>query len=383
MYMANEAAMGKMRRQSGKLQRQLQESNDRYELVAKATNDVIYDLDIAASSIVWNDALYSKYGYPADEPAGSVEWWAGHIHPDDAARLEAEISRLMADRRSTWQSQYRFRKANGDYAIVRDRAFVLRDNKGQAIRIIGSMLDITEAERLDRAKDEFSSLVSHQLRTPLTIIQLYSGMLRDGLIGKLQPDQLEYIEHINNASHRLIKLVSNILNISRIELDKIKQEPVPTEVNRFIQQIVDDLQPIAHDRHVDLRFKPLGHTARFVLDQGLCTEIVHNLITNAIHYSPEGKGRVEVGCTVSSKGLQLRVRDNGIGIPSAAQPHIFSRFYRADNAVRTGAEGTGLGLYLTRLIAEAMGGTVSFSSQEGKGTTFRVFLPAPGQHPTS
>lgn len=366
--------MGKAK-QSSALRRQLQESNDRYELVAKATNDVIYDLDVAASTVTWNDALYSKYGYPTDEPVSSIEWWASHIHPDDAARLEVEISQLMENQVNTWQSQYRFRKANGDYAVVRDRAFVQRDDKGQAIRIIGSMMDITEAERLDRAKDEFSSLVSHQLRTPLTVIQLYSSMLRDGLVGALQPDQLEYVEHINTASQRLIKLVSNILNISRIELDKIKQEPVLTELDPFIQQIIDGLQPIAHGRRVRLRFKSAGTGARFMLDQSLCTEIIHNLTTNAIHYSPEGRGKVEISYVVTSKGLRLRVRDNGIGIPKAAQPHIFSRFYRADNAVKSDSEGTGLGLYLTRLVTQTMGGEVRFSSHEGKGTTFYVFLP--------
>lgn len=363
-------------RRTQRLRRQLQESNDRYELVAKATNDVIYDLDISQGTVVWNDALYDKYGYRRTEPAGTVEWWAAHVHPDDAARIEAEIGGLLSNDHDTWQSRYRFRTADGSYAVVRDRAFVLRGDDGQPRRIIGSMLDITESDRLDRAKDEFSSLVSHQLRTPLTIIQLYSDMLGGGMLGGLTDDQTEYLQRINNASRRLSRLVGNILDISRLEMAKSACNPQPTDLATYVASLVGELRPLAAGRGISLQVRGQAGCPSVALDQSMLREVLLNLLTNAIHYSPAGSGRVRLSYRVSGGRCSISVSDNGIGIPAAARPHIFGRFYRADNAADSGSEGTGLGLYLSRLLTEAMGGDISYSSTAGKGTVFRVRIPS-------
>jgi PAS domain S-box-containing protein len=367
------------RSRAERLQRKLEESNERYALVAKATNDVIYDLNIDKGTVVWNDALYTKYGYRRSERAGTVEWWADHIDPEDALRLEAEIGELLLNDQDTWQSRYRFRKADGSYAVIQDRAYVLRGPDGKPQRIIGSMLDVTEADKLDRAKDEFTSLVSHQLRTPLTVIQFYSTMLCDGLLGPMQREQLEHVQRIQSASIRLIKLVSNILNISRIEMDRIPLQTVPTNLSAYVRGTVETMQPVARERNVKLTYKPpKPGNDEIAIDQVLLGEVIQNLIANAIHYSPAGTGRVAVSLLHEADGYRIDVRDNGIGIPAASQPRIFTRFYRADNAVETGCEGTGLGLYLCRLIMENSGGSIVFRSTEGKGTTFSIRLPLGG-----
>jgi two-component system CheB/CheR fusion protein len=357
------------------LKRQLQESNERYALIAKATNDVIYDLDLVEGAVEWNDVLYAKYGYDQTEPANTLEWWAGHVHPDDAERIENEIGELLLNNHDTWQSQYRFLKADGEYAVVRDRAYVQRDHAGMPMRIIGSMLDITESERLDRAKDEFTSLVSHQLRTPLTIIQLYSAMLADGVLGRLKPDQLDHVQRINHASEQLISLVGNILNISRLELDRVHPRLEPTDIYGFIVSIVKELRPLARERHITITMCRNPGLPPLRIDRVLFGEVAKNILTNAIHYSPANRGKVRIAIAGAKDGYILSVQDNGIGIPASARSHIFSRFYRANNAIQTGADGTGLGLYLVKLIVEALGGTISFESIEGRGTTFFVQLP--------
>src|SRR5688572_11658912 len=167
------------------LERQLQASIERYELLSRATNDAIYDLDIQSGIVSWNKALYDAYGYPKREPCNTLEWWTSHIHPDDALEVESGLSKLLISKRYTWSCDYRFRKANGSYAHVRNRAFVQRGISGEPVRIIGSLFDMTHEKQLEQAKDEFISLVSHQLRTPLTIIRLFSDMLGAGLAGPL------------------------------------------------------------------------------------------------------------------------------------------------------------------------------------------------------
>lgn len=359
------------------LRYQLQESNDRYALVAKATNDVIYDLNIASGIVIWNDTLYSKYGYSEHEPVASVEWWTSHIHPDDAMRVEREFGELIDNNQDTWQSEYRFCKANGEYAVVRDRAYVLRDHDGAPKRIIGSMLDITETAKLNRAKDEFTSLVSHQLRTPLTVIQLYSAMLEQGIFGSMQPDQLEHVHRINEATDRLIKLVGDILNISRIEMDRMQLHNVETNLNDFIRLCIAQVKPLAAERAIELKFASYRAAKPLPLDPAIFGEVIQNLLTNAIRYSPDSS-TIEVAVKGRDQTYVISIADHGIGIPVKDQPHIFERFYRASNAQDTAHDGTGLGLYLAKLIMENVGGQVDFTSRPSQGTTFYVTLPMQG-----
>lgn len=360
------------------LEQQLQASIERYELLARATNDAIYDMDIQAGSVSWNDALYSAYGYARTEACSTLEWWANHVHPDDALDVEAGLTRLLLSNRHTWVSDYRFLKADGSYAHVRNRAFVQRGAGGEPIRIIGSLFDMTHEKQLDRAKDEFISLVSHQLRTPLTIIRLFSDMLASGRTGPLNDRQKNYAEKISAASVRMIALVGDILNISRIELDRLKIEPTPIDVNVLIETQIEELRPLIRGKNLRLRFAPSKTSEPLPVDPLIFSQIVHNLLTNAIRYTEAGKGVITVRFSRQKTGYVLSVRDNGIGIPTRAQPLIFTRFYRAENAASMIGEGSGLGLYLVKIIADICKGKVWFKCAEDKGSIFYVRLPLIG-----
>jgi len=363
---------------SQELEDRLRETVLRYELIFKATNDVLYDLDLQNGSVVWNDALYTQYGYTPDEPAGTLEWWTSHVHPDDALRLEREISEWFAGKHDTWQAEYRFRKANGDYVYVRDRGVVHRADDGSPLRIIGSFLDITQQKQLERAKNEFISLVSHQLRTPLTIIRLHSEMLTDGLLGTLSQRQKTHIEEMTHASVRLIQLVDGILNVARAELGHIVPKPIPSDANTLVAAYIKEVLPIAEQKGITIHFTPDTSLPPIRLDTSLFEHIVNNLLTNAVRYTLPHKGMVHVSFARNDKGYVLEVKDNGIGIPRAARQHIFGRFYRADNTANITEHGTGLGLYLTKTMTEACGGTIWFESAKDKGTTFYVQFPPQG-----
>jgi PAS domain S-box-containing protein len=359
------------------LERKLKDINERYELAAKATNDVMYDLDLRKATVVWNDALYEQYGYKRSDEAETLEWWVTRIHHEDALRVENEISEWLFSDRDTWQTEYRFQKADGRYLEVRDRGFLLRDRSGQPMRIIGTLLDITQQKQLERAKDEFISLVSHQLRTPLTIISTYSDMFIEGYFGKLSKKQNEQALRIHEASERLISLVRDMLSLSRIEMGRLRSSPQPTDINRLIATYVEGLRPIAETKGVRVTFEP-NELAQLYIDASIFGQVVHNLLENAIHYSPQKEGLIHVTFDYDGKwdGYLLSVKDNGIGIKKSDQALVFERFYRAESSPSIDPNGTGLGLYLVKLvIVDLLGGRVWCKSAVGKGTTFYAFIP--------
>lgn len=364
--------------QAPELEKQLRETIQRYELIFKATNDVLYDLDLTTGVVTWNEALYTQYGYAKTKATNTLEWWAGHIHPDDALQLEDKMSAWLEGKTDTWHAEYRFKKADGNYIYVSDRGVVHRDPDGTPLRIIGSFLDITEQKQLARAKDEFISLVSHQLRTPLSAIRIYSEMLENEMFGPMDDNQKMPLRHIADSSVKLIKLVDNILNISRLESGHIVSEPEPHDINALLQEHVNDVMPLAIEKGVTVTFTPDTSIKKVPIDTTILGQVVHNLLTNAIRYSKPGQGIVEVTIAHQNDGYLLSVHDNGIGIPRSARPQIFNRFFRADNTTNLNEHGTGLGLYLIKLMTETTGCNIWFESSRGKGTTFFVHIPAGG-----
>lgn len=360
------------------LEKQLRETIQRYQLVFRATNEVLYELNIETEAVIWNDAIFTQYGYDRTENVATLSWWAQHIHPDDALQVEYDMSEWLLGDGETWQSEYRFRKADGTYVDVRDRAVVQRDKSGTPISVIGSFLDITRQKQLDRAKDEFISLVSHQLRTPLTAIRLYSEMLEGGMFGKLSEPQQEQLGHITDASIRLIDLVGNILDISKLESGHMGSNPVPARVNKILELCISEVKPLADQKGVTIEYAPDESIDKVSVDSVIFGQVVHNLLTNAIRYTEPYSGHVEVVFTRDDQGYLLSVKDNGIGIPASAQQSIFNRFYRASNASGLEEHGTGLGLYMIKLMLETAGCDVWFDSAIGEGTTFYVRVPKGG-----
>lgn len=235
---------------------------------------------------------------------------------------------------------------------------------------------------LERAKDEFVSITSHQLRTPLTSIRLFAEMLANGQAGALKPKQADYVQKIDISTKRMIALVGDILNISRIELGKVRVNPQPTDLVAYIRSQVDEIQPVAAERGIKIELRaPHNELPQVMVDPVLFGQAMHNLLTNAIRYSPEKTGKIVVAIAKEGTQYHFSVTDNGIGIPKDQQRKIFKRFFRADNAQRTVGDGNGLGLYLIKMIMQVAGGKVWFESKEGHGSTFHITLPETGMRP--
>ncbi len=258
----------------------------------------------------------------------------------------------------------------------------VKDFRKKIVGVAFIIHDITQRKQIEKMKSEFVSITSHQLRTPLTAIRLFSDMMANGEVGKLTKKQKEYLNNIRQSTERMIKLVNDLLNISRIESGRLMINPQPIDLFKLINNIITETLPLSNNKKIKIIFKKSTKKwPKINLDQNLIRQVIHNLIVNAIRYSDNGS-KVEVSVQkYSSKYFLIKVKDQGIGIPKEAQDRIFEKFFRADNAIKQATEGSGLGLYVSKMIIEASGGKIWFKSQKNKGTTFFVLLPFSGMKP--
>ncbi len=236
--------------------------------------------------------------------------------------------------------------------------------------------DIRKEKEIDRAKSEFVSLASHQLRTPLTAIKLFVEMLTSNSIGGLNSDQRDILESIEDSNQKMIQLVDDLLNVSRLEARRLKIDLAPVDLVSFVRNILNNSEIQTQTRKSKLKFKSANKQLMTQTDVNLVNQVVNNLVSNAVQYTKPGDSRIEVGVTKwNSKNYCISVKDNGIGVPKHAQKKIFTKLYRADNAIKARTDGNGLGLYMCKMIVDEIGGKIWFTSQEGKGTTFYVLIP--------
>jgi PAS domain S-box-containing protein len=227
--------------------------------------------------------------------------------------------------------------------------------------------------QLDEMRDEFVSLVSHQVRTPLTSIRGFLELLRDGAAGPLTDEQQRFLGFVADGSQRLLELADDLLFISRVDAGKLKLSLEDVDLGSLVAAAIEALQPVGDERGVALALEaeetPLVH-----VDQSAIRQAVDNLLSNGVKFTPKG-GRVTLRVGTRDGAVLLEVADTGIGVPEAEQARLFERFFRASNALAHAIPGTGLGLAIVKEIANAHGGTVEFESTVGKGTTFRIVLP--------
>lgn len=249
-------------------------------------------------------------------------------------------------------------------------------------RVVGVLLvfhDINDLKEADQMKSDFVSVASHQLRTPLTSIKLFTEMLNSGQMGTFKKDQKKYLENIQESSERMIRLVNDLLNVCRIESGRLSINPEPLNFTNLISSIINEVKPLADKKGVKIKFIHPKNIKDIALDKNLIRQVFQNLIVNSLKYSLEKSGMIKV--VISDKDikyLQVAVSDNGIGIPEKVQKRIFEKFFRADNATKTDTSGTGLGLYVSKMIIKASNGKIWFESKTDKGTTFYVRIPWKG-----
>ena len=240
---------------------------------------------------------------------------------------------------------------------------------------IETFRDISKSQEIDKAKSEFVSLASHQLRTPLTIIGLYSEMLKSESGSKnLTTEQKKYLNEIVNANKRMIKLVDLILNVSRIDLGVLNVVSMPIDFVEIAETIWKEFLPQIKNKELKFEKNYDANLPILKSDPKLLEVILENLVSNAVKYTPP-QGQIELSIKPKGQTMIIKVSDTGYGIPASQQNKVFSKMFRAENVLNKDADGTGLGLYMVKSIVEKMGGKIWFESEENKGTSFFVILP--------
>lgn len=480
----------------------LTESEERFNLVATATNDTIWDWNLV-TNVMWRSDNFSvMFGYDSSEAGESIDFWFKKIHPDDRERVEKSVYQAINDHQANWSQEYRFQKADGSYAIILDRGSIQSNELNTPYRMVGSIIDITRlvetenlvkkqqeefhnifknapalisikrgpdliyefvnktfeafegrkniigskaenvseellaiekqvletgvpfegkayplkalrnidaneqrwfdiictpvydnlgkkdgiaffgfevtdlvngrmaTEELMHKKDEFMSIASHELKTPITSLK-GSLQLAQRLLRKRDDDPVTgFIDKAEHQTEKLTTLVNDLLDVTKIQEGKMLLNYSKFDVLALINECVDDVkaQKIKHNILV-LNDSPIEIYA----DRPRLEQVINNFLTNAVKYSPHGD-EIKIGCVLKGKALTVSVQDFGIGIPADKQAFLFDRFYRVQESSMN-FSGLGLGLFISAEIIKRHHGKVGIESEVGKGSTFWFTIP--------
>jgi PAS domain S-box-containing protein len=373
----------------------LAESTARLHAVLQAATQMsIIATDRDGMITVFNPGAEKMLGYTAEEVVGKKTPEIFHIqsevqargreltrelgHPIEGFRVLVEQARHDGFEEREWT----YVRKDGTWLTVLLVVTELPDVHGRVTGFLGMAKDITVRKRAEeelrstlQMKSDFVSFVTHQLRTPLTGIKWLLELL--GQSEQLSAETRSLLGDTRESTDRLIRLVNDLLEVSRLEDGKLVLAQKETDLRDLTLSVLKDLGPqiqIQEDEvsvHGDDRVPPVR------IDPQLFRQVILNLISNAIKYTP-AKGKIDIEVAGHNGHLRWTIRDNGIGIPKASQARLFEKFFRAENGYKMETEGTGLGLYIVRLVVERSHGRVWCKSEEGKGSTFAFELPLAG-----
>lgn len=287
---------------------------------------------------------------------------SGDVYSDQDKRLLRLVANELA---ITVQNALRFEE-------IQNFNLTLQASVNEATRKLRDTNEKLKA--LDEAKDDFVSMASHQLRTPLTSVKGYISMVLEGDAGKINATQRKLLEQSFISSQRMVYLIADLLNVSRLKTGKFVIETSPVNLAEVVEQEIGQLQETAAGRSLELVYTKPAEFPVLMLDETKTRQVIMNFIDNAIYYTPAG-GKITVKLAETPASVELRVEDSGIGVPRSERPHLFTKFYRAANARTARPDGTGLGLFMAKKVITAEGGAIIFETEEGKGSTFGFVFP--------
>jgi PAS domain S-box-containing protein len=367
----------------------VRESQERMRLAIDAAAITTWTWDIQSNRLYGNDQLTRLFSVTSDGEAGApLDDYTEAIHPDDWPLVSAALSRSMEDGDAgDYEAEYRIFQPDGSIRWVVARGRVERDGAGRPLRMPGVLVDITERKHLeealreraeelaeaDRRKDEFLATLAHELRNPLAPIRSSLHILRSSGDGK--PADRRLLDMMERQVGHMVRLVDDLLEISRITRGKIELRPETAEVQAIIRSAVDTSRPLLDAAHHELEISVPPDPILVEADPVRLSQVIANLLNNAAKYTPEG-GRISLAAFEEDGEVVIAVRDTGVGIPTEMLPRVFELFTQVDRTRKHSQGGLGIGLALVKSLVEMHHGRVEARSEgTGEGSEFVVRLP--------
>jgi PAS domain S-box-containing protein len=378
-------------------QRALRESEENFRQLADSMPQIVWTARPDGYIDYRNQQWYDYTGLPRDQTDFNA--LTQFLHPDDREKASSSYYAAISSG-LPYQVEYRLRdkKQKNKYRWFLGRAVPVRDAKGEIIRWFGTSTDIDSIKRtahrkkelegitaaltqqrrelvaLNRAKDEFISLASHQLRTPATGTKQFLGMVLEGYVGDLTPDLRRFLERAYESNERQITIVNDLLQVAQIDAGKVVLSKEPVDLVQLIRSVIHEQAARFLAREQTVTFKPHRPTLYAGADQARLRMVLENLIDNASKYTPHGKS-IEIKLAKKPHEAIISICDEGVGIPQEDIDKIFRKFSRIENALSAHVGGSGLGLYWARKIIDLHGGTIDVDTEPDKGSTFAITLP--------
>jgi PAS domain S-box-containing protein len=339
---------------------------------------------------VFNPGAEKMLGYSADEVVDRATPQLFHLNSEIEARARELSSRFgrriegfdvfveVARRNGTEDREWTYVRKDGSSLTVNLGVTTLHDAEGRVTGFLGIAKDVTQQKLIEaelksaaQLKSDFLSFATHQLRTPLTGIR---WLLELALRQDAPEEHLSLVNDAKQSAERLIRMVNDLLDASRLESGRLPLDPEDTDLAEVTRTVLKDVKPEIEVRNHRASFTERTGIPTVCVDKEMFRQIITNLMSNAIKYTLPG-GQITIDLRHENGMLVWTVQDNGIGVPRGSQPRLFEKFFRADNVFKLETEGTGLGLCIVRLVVEQAGGRVFFESEEGKGSTFGFEIP--------
>ncbi len=366
----------------------LEQAADRLAIATKAGGVGIWDFDLVNNKLFWDNQMYNLYGISFHRQQDAYQSWQNGVHPEDLEFSKQEMQ-LAIQGKKDYDLEFRVVWPNNTVHNVRALAFVVRDDAGIPQRMIGTNWDITEqktteatllkakqeADIASRAKSEFLANMSHEIRTPLNGVIGFTDLLMKTPLNKIQK---QYVENVNTSGHSLLGIINDILDFSKIEAGKMELELIQSDLIEIAEHTSDIIKFHASEKGLELLLNIQPNIPRFVVvDPIRLKQILVNLIGNAVKFTEVGE--VELSLSYSRKDetkgeFKFSVRDTGIGISEIQQKKLFKAFVQADSSTTRRFGGSGLGLTISSILVEKMGGKIELDSEIGKGSNFYFTL---------
>jgi PAS domain S-box-containing protein len=363
----------------------LRQSEERYSIATTVATEGIYEWDVLTGALHITEHAQAFFAHAGPQTAAA---WSSLVHPDDLAGYRQAVVDHFKRLTPRLEHEYRIASGAGEYRWVIDRAIAVRDTSGRVTKLIGAVTDVTrrklaelklrkareQAEAASREKSRFLANMSHELRTPLNAIIGFSEVLKDGMFGEMNAKQTEYVKDIHESGQHLLSLINDILDLSKVEAGRMELELSEFDLGAALERALALVKERAQRHGVRLNLELAAGGAALRADERKFKQIMLNLLSNAVKFTPEG-GSVSVSARQNGGGIEIRVSDTGVGIAPEDHAALFEEFKQVGGDARRKAEGTGLGLALTKRFIELHGGAIRLESAPGAGSTFTFTLP--------